>query len=75
MVDKSGGAPQRIEFARALIAIAIADLVQVGRRCGHCCSTTRGKPVRVGVHVDGRHEVADAIPMHGDCARAPLTVI
>ena len=68
MVDKRRTTPERIEAARALVAIA--DLVQVDRHLGHLLHYEEREAV--GVHVDGHHEVADRVPVHGDCARAPL---
>ena len=49
MVDKRGTAPQRIEAARVLIAIA--NLVQVDPHLGHLLQYDDGKADRAGVHV------------------------
>ncbi|MFF4799756.1 hypothetical protein ACFY1U_15255 [Streptomyces sp. NPDC001351] len=73
MVDKRGIAPQRIEAARALIAIA--DMIQAARHRRHLLQRDEREAGQAGTHIAGRHEVADAVPMHGDSARAPLNVI
>ncbi|MEV6948195.1 hypothetical protein AB0N07_40975 [Streptomyces sp. NPDC051172] len=50
MVDKRGTAPQRVEAARALIAIA--DLVRVDRHLGHLLQYDEREAVRCPLRLE-----------------------